>query len=170
MKTLTPHRLPSNVIEHFYRGGERIAELRGHAGPLGPEEWLASTVTRWGTDGSGLTDLGPAGLLRDLVAADPEGWLGAAHVARWGASTALLVKLLDAGERLPVHLHPNRSFVSSHLGCPFGKTEAGSCSTSRLVAARSTSARHGRSAGSTGPSSSRRRRRTRCSTSSTRSP
>jgi mannose-6-phosphate isomerase len=124
MKTLVPHRLPPNVIEHFYRGGERIAELRGHTGPLGPEEWLASTVTRWGTDGSGLTDLGSAGLLRDLVAADPEGWLGAAHVARWGASTALLVKLLDAGERLPVHLHPNRSFASSHLRCPFGKTEA----------------------------------------------
>jgi mannose-6-phosphate isomerase len=122
--TLTPHRVPPNVIQHFYRGGERIAELRGYAGPRGPEEWLGSMVTRWGSDRAGLTDLGPVGLLRDLVAADPEGWLGAAHVARWGSSPALLVKLLDAGERLPVHLHPNRSFATSHLGCPFGKTEA----------------------------------------------
>jgi mannose-6-phosphate isomerase len=124
MRVLTPHRLEPNVLELFYRGGERIAELRGHTGPRGPEEWLGSVVARWGSDGAGLTDLGPAGALGDLVAADPEGWLGAAHVARWGSSPALLVKLLDAGERLPVHFHPNRSFAARHLGCPFGKTEA----------------------------------------------
>jgi mannose-6-phosphate isomerase len=133
--TPRPYRLPPNVIDHFYRGGERIAALRGEvvaAGPatLGaqplrrPEEWLASTVARWGTDGLGLTDLGPLGPLHGLIAADPVTWLGAAHVARWGASPSLLVKLLDAGQRLPVHVHPNRSFAASHLGCPFGKTEA----------------------------------------------
>ena len=112
------------MIEHFYRGGDRIADMRGHSGPIGPEEWLASTVARWGSDDAGRTHLGPLGLLADLVAADPDGWLGAAHVARWGSSPALLVKLLDAGERLPVHVHPNRRFARSHLGCPFGKTEA----------------------------------------------
>jgi mannose-6-phosphate isomerase len=124
MTTTVPHRLPPNVIEHFYRGGDRIAALRGHDGPVGPEEWLASTVCRWGSDSAGLSRLGAAGLLRDLVEADPEGWLGAAHVARWGSSPAVLVKLLDAGERLPVHAHPDRSFARRHLDCPFGKTEA----------------------------------------------
>jgi mannose-6-phosphate isomerase len=124
MRVVRPHRLEPNVLELFYAGGEQIAALRGYAGPQGPEEWLGSMVTRWGSDAAGLTDLGPAGLLRDVVAADPEGWLGAAHVARWGPSPALLVKLLDAGERLPVHFHPNRRFAASHLGCPFGKTEA----------------------------------------------
>jgi mannose-6-phosphate isomerase len=122
--SVRPYRLPSNVIEHFYRGGARIAELRGHDRRIGPEEWLASTVARWGSDKTGLTDLGPAGLLVDLVDADPDGWLGAAHVARWGSSPAVLVKLLDAGQRLPVHAHPDRSFASRHLGCAFGKTEA----------------------------------------------
>lgn len=130
-----PHRLPPNVIEHFYRGGDRIAALRGHTAPTRgagqpdnparrPEEWLASTIARWGTAGSGLTDLGPLGPLHELVAADPIAWLGAAHVARWGSSPALLVKLLDAAQRLPVHVHPNRRFATSHLACPFGKTEA----------------------------------------------
>jgi mannose-6-phosphate isomerase len=129
---LQPHVLAPNVIEHFYRGGERIAALRGldesratGGGPLRrPEEWLASTVTRWGTEGSGLTELDRVGPLRELIAADPEGWLGAAHAARWGSSPALLVKLLDAGQRLPVHVHPDRRFATEHLGCPFGKTEA----------------------------------------------
>jgi mannose-6-phosphate isomerase len=130
--TLQPHALAPNVIDHFYRGGERIAALRGQgaaaaarAEPMRrPEEWLASTVTRWGTDGSGLTELAGLGLLADLIAADPDGWLGTAHVARWGSSPALLVKLLDAGQRLPVHVHPDRRFATAHLGCPFGKTEA----------------------------------------------
>jgi mannose-6-phosphate isomerase len=129
--TPQPHVLSPNVIEHFYRGGERIAALRGaesrssRGEPLRrPEEWLASTVTRWGTDNSGPTELDGFGMLTELIAADPNGWLGADHVARWGSSTALLVKLLDAGQRLPVHVHPNRRFATDHLGCPFGKTEA----------------------------------------------
>jgi mannose-6-phosphate isomerase len=131
MTTTRPHPLPPNVIEHFYLGGERIAALRGHAsaeltsGPMRrPEEWLASTVARWGTTDSGLTELGQLGSLAELVAKDPEGWLGPAHVARWGSSPALLVKLIDAAQRLPVHVHPTRRFAIEHLGCPFGKTEA----------------------------------------------
>jgi mannose-6-phosphate isomerase len=35
----------------------------------------------------------------------------------------VLVKLLDAGERLPVHCHPSRQFAAAHLASPFGKTE-----------------------------------------------
>ena len=136
MTTMRPFTLPPNVIEHFYLGGQRIATMRGRVSPTGPaarpgeplrrpEEWLASTVARWGTDdGSGLTELGSLGPLTELIAADPEGWLGSAHVARWGSSPALLVKLIDAGQRLPVHVHPTRRFATKHLGCPFGKTEA----------------------------------------------
>jgi mannose-6-phosphate isomerase len=36
----------------------------------------------------------------------------------------VLVKLLDAGQRLPVHVHPSRDYASQHLGCAYGKTEA----------------------------------------------
>ncbi|MBO2465477.1 hypothetical protein J4709_48745 [Actinomadura sp. LCR2-06] len=61
--------------------------------------------------------------LPEAVAPDPEGRLGPAQVARWGATTGFLVKLLDAGQRLPVHCHPTRAFARAHLGCSFGKTE-----------------------------------------------
>ncbi len=36
----------------------------------------------------------------------------------------MLVKLLDAGQQLPVHVHPNRSFAYRHLGSRHGKTES----------------------------------------------
>jgi mannose-6-phosphate isomerase len=36
----------------------------------------------------------------------------------------LLVKLLDAGQRLPVHAHPDVSFAARHLGRAHGKAEA----------------------------------------------
>jgi mannose-6-phosphate isomerase len=59
-----------------------------------------------------------------VVATDPEEFLGRDHADAHGDSPALLVKLLHAGEHLPVHCHPDRDFARRHLGCPRGKTEA----------------------------------------------
>jgi mannose-6-phosphate isomerase len=72
----------------------------------------------------GLSRFEDGTLVRDAVEADPEAYLGADHVARYGASTALLVKLLDAGQRLPTHLHPGRAFARESLDSRYGKTEA----------------------------------------------
>jgi len=124
---MSPHSqlLPSNQVEHFYLGGDRIAALRGGpGGPYRPEEWLGSTTTMAADPQRGASVLADGGLLRDAVRADPYGWLGPEHVDSYGASTELLVKLLDAGQRLPVHLHPDRAFAQRHLGVPHGKTEA----------------------------------------------
>jgi mannose-6-phosphate isomerase len=120
-----PVVLPVNQIDHFYLGGDRIGALRhGPGGPRRPEEWLGSAVSRFGTATQGLTVLPDGTFLRDAIAADPERWVGPEHAARWGATPGVLVKLLDAGERLPVHVHPTRSFARDHLDCPYGKTEA----------------------------------------------
>jgi mannose-6-phosphate isomerase len=119
-----PFTLPPNVLHHFYAGGERIAALRGtpprdHT----PEEWLGAVNTTF--DGSrGLSALPDGTLVRDAIDADPEAFLGADHVARFGADPALLVKLLDAGQRLPVHFHPASEFAARELGLAHGKTEA----------------------------------------------
>ncbi|AHI00895.1 class I mannose-6-phosphate isomerase [Kutzneria viridogrisea] len=123
---LTPVRLPANQPRQFYRGGAAIAELRGlpATAEFGPEDWVGSTTTRFGQQAAGLSPLPDGGLLRDAVAADPAAWLGAEHVAEFGSDTALLVKLLDAGQRLPVHCHPSDAFARDHLDCRHGKTEA----------------------------------------------
>ncbi len=117
-----PIRLSANrPAARFYRGGERIALFRGAPRPAGreaeerePEDWIASTTTVAGETRTGLTVLPDGVLLRDAVAADPVRWLGAAHAHRWGSDTRLLVKLLDAGQRLPVHAHPDDAFAWTH--------------------------------------------------------
>lgn len=124
--TPRPTVLPANQPRQFYRGGAAIAALRGQtsAEAFGPEDWVASTTARFGTADDGLATLPDGRLLRAAVAEQPQAWLGAEHVAKFGASTALLVKLLDAGQRLPVHCHPADAFAARHFGSHFGKTEA----------------------------------------------
>lgn len=124
---MNPVVLPSNrPPARFYRGGRRITDLRGEdpAGEREPEDWVASVTTVAGEERTGLTTLPDGRLLRDAIADDPFAWLGAEHVARFGVDPMLLVKLLDAGERLPVHAHPHGTFAHEHLGRAHGKAEA----------------------------------------------
>ena len=124
---MRPQLLPPNQFHRFYSGGARIDALRGappRARTAGPRTGSArprrrSAPTPRASAGS---RTGPCCARRS--AADPEGYLGPDHVERWGADPAILVKLLDAGQRLPVHLHPGRRFAREHLGMRFGKTES----------------------------------------------
>jgi mannose-6-phosphate isomerase len=126
MTPVAPVKLPPNPIRHFYRGGPAIARLRGFDldSDHSPEEWIGSATTLFGEREKGLSRLPDGTLVRDALAQDPDAWLGPDHAARFGSSPALLVKLLDAGERLPVHHHPDGAFAKEHLDLAFGKTEA----------------------------------------------
>ena len=123
-------RLTPTRVHRFYRGGALLGALRGEPAEddVFPEEWVGSITPAHnpGRDDpeEGLSRLSDGRLLRDAVSDDPRGWLGDEHVARFGPSTGLLVKLLDAAERLPVHAHPDRDFAHAQLDSPFGKTEA----------------------------------------------
>ncbi|GIE99930.1 class I mannose-6-phosphate isomerase [Paractinoplanes rishiriensis] len=124
-----PLRLADNRVPVYYAGGERISEFRGVAPATGPEDWvgslsaLPSAILPAGHPAdTGVSRTG-AGSLAELVAADPAAWLGEKLAAAYGGSSGVLVKLLDAGERLPVHCHPDRQFARARLGSLFGKTE-----------------------------------------------
>jgi mannose-6-phosphate isomerase len=119
-----PVRLGPNTPDTFYRGAGRISAFRGTAFDPHPEDWVASTTARFGAAPAGLTRLADGSRLADVIAADPSEWLGVEAAARFDANPGLLVKLLDAGQRLPLHVHPDRRFARSHLASPFGKTEA----------------------------------------------
>ncbi|HEU4900340.1 MAG TPA: class I mannose-6-phosphate isomerase [Actinomycetota bacterium] len=125
---MKPIPLAANRFPRFYRGGSAIDELRGGApgaeGAFFPEDWVGSTTAAFGSGGEGLTRLEAGRTLREAIHSDPEGFLGRRHAEAYGDDPALLVKLLHAGERLPVHCHPDRDFARHHLGCPWGKTEA----------------------------------------------
>ena len=117
---------PNQPEARFYDGGARISRFR-HVEPSPshtPEDWVASTTSVRGAAPVGMTRLGDGTLLADAITADPLGWLGAEHLARFGADPKLLVKLLDAGQRLPVHAHPDGAFAAQHLGAAHGKAEA----------------------------------------------
>jgi mannose-6-phosphate isomerase len=123
---LKPIALGPNQPSRFYRGGPAIASFRGlpENGDRVPEDWIGSTTTLFGQSELGLSRLPSGELLRDVVHSDPNAWLGPAHVDHLGDQPSLLVKLLDAGERLPVHAHPDRNFARTHLQSPHGKSEA----------------------------------------------
>jgi mannose-6-phosphate isomerase len=121
---LSVERLAPTRVYRFYRGGKLIGRLRGadEDDDVFPEDWVGS-VTRASNPGrddpeEGLSRLADGRLLKDVIDADPEYWLGGS------STTGVLVKLLDPAERLPVHAHPDRPFARRHFGSPFGKTEA----------------------------------------------
>ena len=125
-----PHRLDANKVPVYYAGGTGIDRFRSSVGASGPEDWVGS-VTAFppsllpdGFDpATGISRLAGGESLRDAVSTDPTGWLGEQLAAAYGNEPGLLVKLLDAGERLPVHAHPTRAVAQAKLGSQFGKTE-----------------------------------------------
>ncbi|MFG1929654.1 class I mannose-6-phosphate isomerase [Mycobacterium sp. NPDC048908] len=121
---MRPQLLPPNVVRHWYAGGPALAAWRGlpPVGDHSPEEWVGATVARFGEPELGPARLADGTLLRDAVSADPLGWVGRDDGEP--GDVGVLVKLLDAGQRLPVHVHPTRAYATHHLGCGYGKTEA----------------------------------------------
>lgn len=135
LELLQPWRLLPNRVSRFYRGGLLLDQFRGDANAADsdrPEDWIGSATRAWTPPGIARTDegLGQADVdgsprrVVDLLASDPTAVAGPELGAVPGPTTGVLVKLLDAAIRLPVHAHPTRPFARSHLGSPFGKAEA----------------------------------------------
>ena len=129
-----PWRLTPNRVSRFYRGGLLLDRFRGATDPSDtdrPEDWVGSATRAWTPPGAAASEEGLSfaevdGTNRrvvDLLAEVPDA-VGGEELAGSGPTTGILVKLLDAGIRLPVHAHPTRAFARARLGSSCGKAEA----------------------------------------------
>jgi len=125
-----PIRLETSQAWRTYLGGKMISQLHGESGEDDhfPEEWLMSTVSARNAGREhiveGISRIAGTGLtLAELALAQPEALLGKAHVKKYGSSLGVLVKLLDAAERLTLQAHPTRECAQRLFGSPYGKTE-----------------------------------------------
>lgn len=125
---------PQNRVWRTYPGGRVLDILAGKTAPEDthfPEDWIGS-VTRAKNpgresieEGVSLVTVGERHLpFDDLLALDPEYYLGAAHVKAFGPHPRLLVKLLDSAIRLHFQCHPTAAFAQSQMNEPSGKAEA----------------------------------------------
>lgn len=116
-----------------YGGGAALDRWHGRQGENGmfPEDWAAST-TRASNPGreeiveglSRVCSMPGQPYLRDVIARDPLAFFGEAHLRAYGEKAGFLVKLIDAGERLTIQVHPDKQFARDILHSDYGKTEA----------------------------------------------
>lgn len=135
MRNRKPLKMLPNRVWRIYLGGLLLDQLRGDEGEDGyfPEDWLASVVTANNPprddapEREGLsrveTEDGIA-YLKDLIDADPEGYLGGEHTRALGVNFGVLTKFLDSAERLPIQVHPDKQAAKTLFHSDYGKTEA----------------------------------------------
>ncbi len=134
-KQLFPLRLRSNRVWRTYSGGRNLESWQGMGGREDssfPEEWIASTIQARNVgrehiiEGLSLIECEEqlSISLKDRIESDPVRYLGIHHTSIYGSQTAVLVKALDAGERLTIQVHPDRQFAKEVFQSNFGKTEA----------------------------------------------
>ncbi len=114
-----------------YLGGSLIRALHGESDTPDdhfPEEWIMSAVRARNPGREEITEglsavRGTSVTLAELIEMNPASMLGETHVRKYGSSMGVLVKLLDAAERLTIQVHPTREEAQRLFGSPFGKTE-----------------------------------------------
>lgn len=132
---MKPIKMLPNRVWRIYLGGLLLDELRGDEGSDGyfPEDWLASVVEANNPpradapEREGLSRVETENgvrYLKDLIDADPQAYLGKAHIASHGAHFGVLTKFLDSAERLPIQVHPDKTAAKTLFRSDYGKTEA----------------------------------------------
>lgn len=108
-------KFKENRVRRAYIGGKRIDAFKGKTNcenSYYPEEWIASSVKAFNPDmpveNEGLS-----------VCTDGEFFIDKVK----NKDFSILVKLLDAAERLVIQCHPTISFAKEHFNSSYGKTE-----------------------------------------------
>jgi len=127
------YQLDNPRVWRTYLGGKTLDELHQKEMPQDgsfPEEWIMSVVEARNV---GREDIQAEGLsriigneveyLKDLIETNPEEILGKVHYEKQGKSLGVLVKLIDASERLTIQVHPDRQKAEELFHSSYGKTE-----------------------------------------------
>jgi mannose-6-phosphate isomerase len=95
------------VYKNYLWGGRNLAQL----GKTLPEEGIVAESWEVSCHPAGLSMIengAYAGLsLQELIEKEPEGILGGATFAKYGTKFPLLIKLIDANQKLSVQVHPD---------------------------------------------------------------
>ncbi len=113
-----------NRVRRTYRGGKMLEMFLGkesYSDSFYPEDWVSSFTEAKNKDfipGEGISRVLSDGIeipITEAVMANDFG------IGR--SESGVLVKLLDAGERLGIQVHPTPEFSQKYFGCSYGKTE-----------------------------------------------
>ena len=123
-----------NRVLRLYLGGSGIDRLCGVTPQVDnrfPENWIASCIEGNGrayhSKGHGISKILFEGQWVDFpsfLSSHALEMLGEKHFRKYGPVPAVLVKLLDSAEQLPLQVHPTREDAQKYLNSDYGKTEA----------------------------------------------
>lgn len=127
-------RFPPNRVWRTYTGGKILDQLENKESPQDthfPEDWIASTTVAVNPnrediqEGISTAIVGSESTINfdELIALDPEYFLGKAHINTFEVNPMLLVKFLDSSVRLHFQAHPSAEFAREHLNSNHGKAE-----------------------------------------------
>ena len=111
-------------VNRTYRGGAllgRFLKIDGATDSFCPEDWISSFVeakNKRYIENEGITRVvydGEERLITDAVSISDFG--------EGRESSGVLIKLLDAAERLGIQVHPTKEYAKKHFGTDYGKTE-----------------------------------------------
>ena len=127
-----PLKLNAARAWRTYFGGGLIDALHGIKDSEDthfPEEWIASVVSAKNAGREHIKDEGLSYIdgtqisLKELIESAPQKALGKVHFEKFGNTPGVLLKLLDAAERLGVQAHPTKEKARLYFGSDYGKTE-----------------------------------------------
>ena len=127
-------RFTSNRVWRTYTGGKVLDELEQKATPQDthfPEDWIGSTTQAVNPNRDHIVEGVSHAIVGDdtirfdeLIALDPNYFLGEEHTKAFELNPMLLVKFLDSSVRLHFQAHPTAGFAREHLNSNHGKAEA----------------------------------------------
>lgn len=128
-------KLSETRVWRTYTGGAKLDQWRNKTTcSVGnfPEDWVAST-TRARNPGredilegySRVLNIPDEPYLKNVLLDQPENYFGTKHLKQMGPQLGMLIKLIDANERLTIQTHPDRTYAKKFFGSDYGKPNRG---------------------------------------------